>query len=99
MIRVGVRELKNSLSRYLKLVRQGEVIVVTDRHEVIAEIRYRTTDEASSRFERFADELEISGELTKATNPSASAVEIMAKSTLRGPVAGWREALDATREE
>lgn len=33
-----MRELKNSLSRYLKRVREGETVVVTDRGEPIARI-------------------------------------------------------------
>ncbi|MGF1645377.1 MAG: type II toxin-antitoxin system Phd/YefM family antitoxin [Kineosporiaceae bacterium] len=33
---VGVRELKNSLSRYLDRVRQGEQVVVTDRGRPVA---------------------------------------------------------------
>jgi len=36
---VGVRELKNRLSEYLRLVRSGEEILVTDRGEVVAELR------------------------------------------------------------
>jgi antitoxin (DNA-binding transcriptional repressor) of toxin-antitoxin stability system len=36
---VGVRELKNRLSEYLRLVRGGEEILVTDRGEVVAELR------------------------------------------------------------
>jgi antitoxin (DNA-binding transcriptional repressor) of toxin-antitoxin stability system len=36
---VGVRELKNRLSEYLRLVRNGEEILVTDRGQVIAELR------------------------------------------------------------
>jgi antitoxin (DNA-binding transcriptional repressor) of toxin-antitoxin stability system len=36
---VGVRELKNRLSEYLRLVRAGEDILVTDRGEVIAQLR------------------------------------------------------------
>lgn len=36
---VGVRELKARLSAYLREVRAGEVILVTDRHEVVAELR------------------------------------------------------------
>ncbi len=36
---VGIKALKNNLSRYLDLVRQGEVVLVTDRDEVIAELR------------------------------------------------------------
>jgi antitoxin (DNA-binding transcriptional repressor) of toxin-antitoxin stability system len=36
---VGVRELKDRLSEYLRLVRGGEEILVTDRGEVVAELR------------------------------------------------------------
>ncbi len=39
MIAVGVRDLKNRLSEYLRLVRAGEVVLVTDRGEVVAELR------------------------------------------------------------
>jgi antitoxin (DNA-binding transcriptional repressor) of toxin-antitoxin stability system len=35
---VGVRELKNRLSEYLRHVRAGEGILVTDRGEVVAEL-------------------------------------------------------------
>lgn len=35
---VGVRELKNRLSEYLRQVRSGESVLVTDRGEVVAEI-------------------------------------------------------------
>lgn len=35
---VGVRELKNRLSEYLREVRRGEHLLVTDRGEVIGEL-------------------------------------------------------------
>ena len=35
---VGIRELKNRLSEYLRRVRSGESVLVTDRGEVVAEI-------------------------------------------------------------
>jgi len=35
---VGVRELKNRLSEYLRDVRSGERVLVTDRGEVVAEL-------------------------------------------------------------
>jgi len=38
MSHVGVRELKNSLSRYLKRVQKGEEIVVTERGRSVARI-------------------------------------------------------------
>ena len=34
---VGVRELKNKLSEYLRRVRLGERVLITDRGEVVAE--------------------------------------------------------------
>jgi antitoxin (DNA-binding transcriptional repressor) of toxin-antitoxin stability system len=36
---VGIRELKNRLSEYVRLVRRGEEILVTDRGVVVAELR------------------------------------------------------------
>jgi prevent-host-death family protein len=35
---VGIRELKNKLSEYLRRVRLGESLLVTDRGEVVAEL-------------------------------------------------------------
>jgi len=39
MKEVGIRELKNRLSEYVRQVREGEVVMVTDRGEVVAELR------------------------------------------------------------
>lgn len=39
---VGIKNLKNSLSRYLDMVRAGETIWITDREEIIAELRMPT---------------------------------------------------------
>ena len=36
---VGIRELKNLLSEYLRQVQNGERVLVTDRGRVIAELR------------------------------------------------------------
>jgi prevent-host-death family protein len=35
---VGIRELKNRLSEYVREVRSGEAVLVTDRGEVVAEL-------------------------------------------------------------
>lgn len=39
MIAVGVRDLKSRLSAYLRAVRAGQPVLVTDRGHVIAELR------------------------------------------------------------
>jgi antitoxin (DNA-binding transcriptional repressor) of toxin-antitoxin stability system len=36
---VGIKQLKAKLSEYLREVRRGEVFLVTDRDEVVAELR------------------------------------------------------------
>lgn len=35
---VGIRELKNRLSEYVRLVRNGESVLVTDRGRVVAQL-------------------------------------------------------------
>lgn len=62
---VGTKELKNRLSHYLGRVRAGEVVRVTDRGEVIAELRAVTrpsTDEQA-----ILGELEAEGVITVGT--------------------------------
>jgi antitoxin (DNA-binding transcriptional repressor) of toxin-antitoxin stability system len=39
---VGIKELKNKLSEYVKLAKSGEVVLVTDRGDVVAELRAPT---------------------------------------------------------
>jgi len=36
--RVGIRELKNHLSQYVRQVEAGDVLIVTDRGRVVAEL-------------------------------------------------------------
>jgi len=46
---VGIKLLKDKLSSYLKLVQAGEVILVTDHDEVVAEIRKPRLFDVTSR--------------------------------------------------
>jgi len=39
MQEVGIKALKDNLSQYIGLVRKGEIVIVKDRNEVVAEIR------------------------------------------------------------
>ena len=38
MIAVGIKDLKNKLSYYLRMIKKGEKIVITEREKVIATI-------------------------------------------------------------
>jgi prevent-host-death family protein len=57
---VGVRELRNNLSRYLERVRDGEEVVVTDRGRAIARV-------SPIGVERVLDRLIAEGVVTPAT--------------------------------
>ena len=58
MISVGVKELKNHLSEYLRKVRQGERVVVTDRgRPVVAISRVEEEVEADSAWKLVAQGL------------------------------------------
>lgn len=63
---VGVKELKAKLSEYLRLVKQGEVVLVTDRDEVVAELRAaRRGSAAPGDLEDTLDVLAESGEVMR----------------------------------
>lgn len=65
---VGIKMLKNNLSKYLRDVRSGETVWVTDRDEVIAEIHKPTTPNPGkvTRWESWLNTQERSGSLRKA---------------------------------
>jgi antitoxin (DNA-binding transcriptional repressor) of toxin-antitoxin stability system len=46
---VGVKVLKAKLSEYLRLVKAGETVLVTDRDEIIAELRPANRQKAVSQ--------------------------------------------------
>lgn len=62
---IGVRELKARLSQYLRDVRAGEVVLVTDRGQVVAELRAPGSGIGSgeSRFEQGLRRLAAGGGL------------------------------------
>jgi prevent-host-death family protein len=68
---VGVKELKARLSEYIRLAKAGETILVTERNEVVAELRQarRQAPGVSDRFEDTLEALAASGEITRAAQP------------------------------
>lgn len=70
---VGSRELKTRLGRYLKEVRQGATLVVTDRGEPVAEMR--PIPRGGTRQEARLEELVALGVLTRKTRGRLPHVE------------------------
>jgi prevent-host-death family protein len=68
---VGVKELKARLSEYIRLAKAGETILVTERNEVVAELRQarRQVPSVSDRFEDTLEALAAAGEITRAAQP------------------------------
>jgi antitoxin (DNA-binding transcriptional repressor) of toxin-antitoxin stability system len=58
---VAVKELKNRLSHYLREIAAGEVVLVTDRGKVVAELRRPSTDRAPDAWERTLEPLAADG--------------------------------------
>jgi antitoxin (DNA-binding transcriptional repressor) of toxin-antitoxin stability system len=67
---VGVKQLKSRLSEYLRLVRGGETVLVTDRDEVVAELRpTRKQLGIADSLDEILDSLAERGEITRASLP------------------------------
>ena len=65
---VGIKQLKARLSEYLRLVKSGETILVTEREAVIAELRpSRRQGLAAESPEAVLEALAESGEVTRAS--------------------------------
>ncbi len=99
---VGIKLLKNKLSSYLKYVRKGELVLVTDRGEVVAEIRKPGSSYAlgnPSRMEAYLEECAANGSVHR---PGSSAPPFPASSAdlLRPPInASAQELLRESRED
>jgi prevent-host-death family protein len=90
---VAVKELKNRLSAYLREVRDGEVVLVTDRGRVVAELRRPTSEIAMGSAEQALERLRAQGVLLPGLPQDARAYR---RSPLRRAVA-TADLLDAER--
>lgn len=67
---VGVKQLKTRLSEYLRLVRGGETVLITDRDEVVAELRpTRKLPGIGDSLDEILDSLAERGDVTRAIVP------------------------------
>src|SRR6266542_1652104 len=67
---VGIKQLKTHLSDYIRLVKGGETILVTDRDEVVAEMR--PARRQASRVGPVEETLELLAETGQVTRASLS---------------------------
>ncbi|MBV8978659.1 MAG: type II toxin-antitoxin system prevent-host-death family antitoxin [Alphaproteobacteria bacterium] len=65
---VGLRELKNNLSAYVRAARNGETVTVTDRGQAVARL---VAPERPSNIDMVLDEMAARGELRRGRKLSA----------------------------
>jgi len=67
---VGVKQLKARLSEYLRMVKSGETILVTERNDVVAEMRpTRRSPPRAEALEDVLDALADAGQISRAALP------------------------------
>lgn len=66
---IGIKELKARLSEFVRLVKTGETILVTERDEVVAELRPVRRQPPRETLEDVLDSLAASGEITRSALP------------------------------
>jgi antitoxin (DNA-binding transcriptional repressor) of toxin-antitoxin stability system len=92
---VGLKVLKNKLSEYVRLVTQGETVLVTDRDRVVAELVPPETHRSPMLADALLADAIRQGHITPATLSSAAPPP-------RKPVMSFRElkrGLDEDRSE
>ena len=95
---VGVKILKNELSKYLSMVREGEVVYVTDRGSVVAEIRKPARKaKPKSRWEEFLDREEKAGRLIRAKTPKKLIEDLLKDSPPLPPDVDFLKTLEEMR--
>lgn len=68
MITVGIRNLKNSLSQYINMVKAGEKVLITDHSRIVAElIPSSGISSVSGLLKKYLEEQALNGSITKST--------------------------------
>jgi antitoxin (DNA-binding transcriptional repressor) of toxin-antitoxin stability system len=93
MITVGVRDLKNQLSRYLQFVKNGENVIITEHSRIIAEIILPQTEKKSTIWDEF-QRMSEDGDLI----PAKRQVSCVPLPETKEKVDWWSE-YEATRED
>jgi len=67
---VGIKQLKARLSEYVRLAKAGEIVLVTERDEVVAELRpARRQPPATGPLDDVLEALAAAGEISRAAQP------------------------------
>ena len=97
---VGIKNLKNNLSRYIDMVREGEVVYVTDRDKVVAEIHQPVVSQKiKSKWETFIEEETRKGSIIPAQKDDPNFIKRMLKNKPLKGAPSLQEIMDETRAD
>jgi len=92
---VGIRNLKNSLSAYIREVKNGTVILITDHGHVVAEMRTPVKEYEQIRMNKISQEWIESGKLRLPLEPKNK----IGRSSVSLPAGTSIRVLDLDRQE
>jgi prevent-host-death family protein len=69
MRKIGSREFKNRLGKYLRAVRKGQTLIITDRGKAVAQVGPAAQESAANLLEEKWKELEALGLIHLAKKP------------------------------
>jgi antitoxin (DNA-binding transcriptional repressor) of toxin-antitoxin stability system len=95
---VGIKELKNKLSEYVKLAAGGEVVLVSDRGAVVAELRAPTPQRDPAMDDPWLADQVRRGLITPAKVPPGAPLTL-ARNYPRVPLEEILRDLDESRED
>ncbi len=97
MITVGIRNLKNSLSQYLNMVKAGEKVLITDHNKIVAElIPSSGTLSLSGLLKKYIEEQTLNGSISKSTKKTKLSKR---KKTNEYDTAALKNIYDETRND
>ena len=96
MVRAGIAELKSRLSRFLKITRAGEDVIITDRGRPVA--RLVPLDERSTDLSAHLQEMERRGEVRIGTGTALVMAEDLPLPAVKSGFSAVQALVDERRE-
>ncbi len=99
MISVGIRDLKNKLSQYLRLVKKGQTVLVKDHNRVFAEIRKYSQDSAEGRLAAYIESETLQGSIISAKRSGSNIELILENDSATGVQVDWKSVYSQSRND
>ncbi|NBU98352.1 MAG: type II toxin-antitoxin system prevent-host-death family antitoxin [Spirochaetia bacterium] len=98
---VGIRELKNNLSKYLHLVKTGETIIITEHERVIAEIKKPSEflNDSKKRAYLYLEEQNRIGNVRLAKRNKSQIESIIEEFKEKKPILEWKKLHTKSRSD